>query len=138
MPRLDASPVTMSLAVPCLLLLCFLVFATYMSAQNGFTANELTTGITPGSSIDALWADGNDHRWKIAVTNSGSTTFTGDVAIWPCTTQTCQALRGLVGIHRTQGHTYNWSIYDSVPPMTATPVYQWVATIGATYRWPTT
>ncbi len=88
MPRLDASPVTMSLAVPCLLLLCFLVFATYMSAQNGFTANELTTGITPGSSIDALWADGNDHRWKIAVTNSGSTTFTGDVAIWPCTTQT--------------------------------------------------
>ena len=50
MPRLDASPVTMSLAVPCLLLLCFLVFATYMSAQNGFTANDLTTGITPGST----------------------------------------------------------------------------------------
>jgi hypothetical protein len=46
----------------------------------------------------------------------------------PCSppSDVCQPDPGVLGMY----HTYNWSTYDSVPPMTATPVYQWVAMSG--------
>ena len=66
--------------------LLFSALSMPLSAQNGITGAE-AGAITPANSTDALWADGGDHRWKMAVTSSsalGSVTFSGDVAIWPC------------------------------------------------------
>lgn len=70
--------------VAVLLYLLFSLTAN-LSAQNGISANESTTGISGSSGVDALWADGNDHRWKA---NNNGLTNSYDIGLWPCTTQT--------------------------------------------------
>jgi hypothetical protein len=102
---------TMSAGVFCALLLCVAPSAN-LNAQNGITAAQVTGTTTgAGSGIDAMWADGNDKRWKMNNNNTGAQ----DVAAWACPSElggilyagaavsgvdaeSCLSLSGTVGV----------------------------------------
>jgi hypothetical protein len=67
--------------IPIAILLTALSMSGKLRAQNGITAGQ-ASAITTSAGTDSLWADTNDHRWK--VNNDG--TGPQDLAVWPCAT----------------------------------------------------
>ena len=70
----------------CLILCCILSSTLY--AQNGISAVESSSS-TAGSTIDNLWADSTDHRWKVNSNGGlGASGANQDLAFWPCNSLT--------------------------------------------------